>query len=185
MPAAANLLERATTLLPGDDYLRLRLLPSLGRALIERGEWERAETVLSEAAEAGRGEGEPGVAADAAVALCFMRLHTDPQTSHEKARRELEDAIRVFEELHDEAGLARAFSLAALLPFWRGETEAALEELERAALHAHRAGDRAQEMESLRFMLAAALHGPMPVAAGLERVAMTSEGVRRERVCSM
>src|SRR3989475_12928125 len=43
MPAAANLLERATTVLPKEDSRRLSRLPSLGRALIELGEWERAE----------------------------------------------------------------------------------------------------------------------------------------------
>ena len=185
MPAAASLLERATALLSGDE--RLSLLPSLGRVLIERGEWDRAEIVLSEAAEAGRAEGGQGIAADAVVGLCFIKLHTDPHTSHKEMRQELEGAIRVFEELQDEAGLARALGIAGRLPFWRGEAGIAVDELERAALYAHRAGDRVQEMESLRGVLAAALHGPMPVAAALDRVAdverrTTRAGAPDERI---
>jgi len=39
MPASANLLERAADLLPRGNRLRLELLPVLGRALIEGGEW--------------------------------------------------------------------------------------------------------------------------------------------------
>jgi len=181
MPAAANLLERATALLPSDEGRCLSVLPSLGRALIERGQLERAEAVLSEAIESGRAAGERGVAADAAVALSFVRLHTDPRSSHEKVRLELENAIRVFEELHDEGGLARALGLAAVLRLWDGQAATAIDELERAARHAHAGGDRAQEVESLRFLLVAVLHGPIPVASALERVEGIGRRVRRHR----
>ena len=58
--AAADLLERATSLLPADDPGRLSLLPSLGRALREAGEMERADRVLSEAVERGRAVGARG-----------------------------------------------------------------------------------------------------------------------------
>jgi class 3 adenylate cyclase/tetratricopeptide (TPR) repeat protein len=172
LPAAINLLDRALALLPGEGELRLRLrlLPPLGRALLDRGDWERAKAVLSEAAETGEAEGERGVAADAAAGLCFLRLHTDPDTSHDEITRDLDDAIRVLEEVHDEAALARAASLAGLLPFWRGDAEAALPQLEQAALHARRAGDRSQELFTLRSLLTAAFHGPMPVEAVLELI---------------
>ena len=49
MPAVANLLERAAALLAPDDPRRLHVLPSLGRALMEAGEMQRAESVLEEA----------------------------------------------------------------------------------------------------------------------------------------
>lgn len=59
--------------------------------------------------------------------------------------------------------------------FWRGDVGAAMQDLERAARYARAAGDRAQELESLRYVLGAALFGPAPVASALDRV----EDVRR------
>ena len=156
MRAAVRLLDRAARLRPPDDPQRLRLLPSLGRALVEVNEWKRAGVVLSEALEAG----EPGVAADAAVAHAYVRLHTDPESSHAKARAELDAAIRVFEEIGDEAGLARALSIGGLLRFWRGDAAGAIEEYERGARLARNAGDRPQEIQDLQFVLLAVVCGP-------------------------
>ena len=185
MPAAVQLLERAAALHPAEDPQRLRLLPSLGRALTEQGEWERADALLSEAVAAGRAAGEHGAAADAAVALTFVRLHTDPESSHTKVRSELEAAIRVFEEIDDDAGLARALSVGGMLRFWRGNAADAIEELERAARCARDAGDRPQEVQTLQFVLLALLYGPTPVASALERVEdirRRTEGTRRLEV---
>jgi class 3 adenylate cyclase/tetratricopeptide (TPR) repeat protein len=168
--AATRLLERAAALSPADDPNRLRLLPSLGRALTEAGDWDRAEAVLSEAVEAGRAGGQPGAAADASVARTYLRLHTDPESSHVKVRAALDAAISVFEEIDDEAGLARALSIAGMLRLWRGDAADAIEELERAARLARDAGDRPQEIQDLQFVLIATLVGPVPVAAALEQV---------------
>jgi tetratricopeptide (TPR) repeat protein len=167
--AASSLLERAVALPSAEDPQRLRLLPFLGRALVEAGEWERADAVLSEAVEAGRAAGEAGAAADAVVALTFVRLHIDPETSHAKVRAELEPAIGVFEELDDRAGLGRALSIAGMLGLWRGEAAGAIEEIERAAQLVREAGDRPAELQALHFVLVAALVGPMPVSAALEK----------------
>jgi class 3 adenylate cyclase/tetratricopeptide (TPR) repeat protein len=187
MSAATNLFERTIALLPSGER-QLSVLPSLGRVLIERGEWERAHAVLSEAVDAGRAAGDRGAAADAAVALWYVQLHTDPQTSHEKVSDELQGAMRVFEELHDDGGLARALGLAGMLRFWAGEAAAAIEELERAARHARDAGDRAQAVQSLQYVLMAALYGPMPVAAALrlvEDVKRRAAGDRRLEVAAL
>jgi class 3 adenylate cyclase/predicted ATPase len=168
--AASRLLERAEALLPAADPQRLQLLLPLGRALVEAGEWERADAALSEAAETAKATGEEGVAADAAVALTYVRLHTDPESSHAKVRKELEAASRVFEQLGDEAGLGRALSVGGMLRLWRGDAAGAVEELERAARIAREAGDRAQEIQNLQFVLIAVLSGPMPVEPALELV---------------
>ncbi|MDQ2982913.1 MAG: AAA family ATPase [Actinomycetota bacterium] len=182
MPASVRLFERAAALLPLADPQRLRLLPSLGRALIENGEWDRAGALLSEAVEMGEAAGERGVAADAAVSRAFVELHTDPTMSHAKARDVLEAAVSVFEETGDEAGLARALSTDGMLRLWAGNLAQGLDELERAARHAREAGDRPQEIQTLQFALLAALYGPMPVASALERIediGGRAEGARR------
>jgi class 3 adenylate cyclase/tetratricopeptide (TPR) repeat protein len=169
MPAAANLLGRSAGLLPSDDRRRLILLPSLGRALMEAGEMERADLVLSEAIEKGSAAGERRAAADAAVALCFVRSHTHSEPVDEIARR-LESAIRFFTKIDDDAGLARAFSVAGMLRLWRGEAAAASEDLRRAGRHARDVRDRTQEAETLRWALLAIVFGPTPVHEALERV---------------
>jgi class 3 adenylate cyclase/tetratricopeptide (TPR) repeat protein len=170
-PAAVNLLDRASTLLPSNDARRLSLLTVLGRALMESGELERSDSVLSEAVERARAAGEDLAAAEAAVALAYLRAHTVPEMSDEEIAHELQGVIRVFEELGDETGLARALSLAGMLRYWRGEAAAAITDLEQAAGYARRAGDRAQEAESLQYVLMATLWGPKGVDEALERVA--------------
>ncbi|MGH3137217.1 MAG: ATP-binding protein [Gaiellaceae bacterium] len=178
--AAANLLERAVALLPVDDRRRLELLPSFGRVLREAGQMAQADAVLSEAVERGRAAGMRGVEADAAVALADLRFHRPAHTGvgREEVLRELDGAIPVFEELGDEAGLARALCLAGKLRFWKGESGAALEDLERAARYARNAGDRAQEAESLQYVIAVMHRGPMPVEEALER--LEEMGLRAE-----
>jgi class 3 adenylate cyclase/tetratricopeptide (TPR) repeat protein len=188
MRAATTLLARAVALYPSHDTRRLSLLPSLGRALQEAGKWDRAEEVLSEAVEVGLATGERRVAADGAVALVHLRLFTGAIPSQEKAKRELANAVAVFEEFGDEAGQARAVGLVGQLKFWAGNAASAIEDLERAAHHAHNAGDRMQEIQSLGYVLIAAVNGPMPVASALERAEQMRgqvEGDRRLQVTTM
>jgi class 3 adenylate cyclase/tetratricopeptide (TPR) repeat protein len=169
MRAATSLLSRAADLYPSDDVRRLAVLPGLGRALHEAGQWDRAEKVLSESVRLGVARGERRLTADASVALTHLRLFSDPETTHDKIRGELADPVKVFEELADAAGLARALGLAGQVRFWAGESAAAIEDLERAARYAREAGDRLQESLSLNYVLIASVHGPTPVEVGLQR----------------
>jgi tetratricopeptide (TPR) repeat protein len=169
-PAAVNLLERAIGLLPSDHRLRLDLLPPLGRALFEGGEMQRADSLLSEAVARAPYADERAVVTDAKVALSFLRLLTAPETSAEVVTCELEDAIRVFEELGNKPGLARALGVGGILRFWQGDVVAAAEDLERAAGYARDVDDRAQEAESAQYMVIALVWGPTPVPVALERV---------------
>ncbi len=146
---------------------------------------ERANSLLSEAVQSARSVGERGLAADAAVALSYLRLLAVPETSDEEVARDLEHAIRVFEGLGDEARLARALGVAGILRYWQGEAVAAGEDLKRAARYARDVGDRAQEAQSLLYVLMAIAFGPTPVAEGLERVEdfrPRAEGNRRFEV---
>ena len=59
VPAAANLLERAISLLPGRDRERARLLPVLGGVLLDAGDFSRADTVCVEAISEARAVGDP------------------------------------------------------------------------------------------------------------------------------
>jgi class 3 adenylate cyclase/tetratricopeptide (TPR) repeat protein len=170
-PAAIGLFERAAALLPDADPTRLRMLVSIGYALTDTGDWEKAGVLLADAVRIGEAAGERLAAADATVALTFVTLHTDPETLHVDARAELASAIRVFEELGDQAALGRALSLLGMLRFWAGEMAPAIEELELAARHAREAGDRTQEVVVLAFSVMGLLYGPEPVPSALDKMA--------------
>jgi tetratricopeptide (TPR) repeat protein len=93
--------------------------------------------------------------------------------------------MRVFEELDDKAGLARALGGAAMVRYWAGEGAQAIEEQERAARLAHEAGDRTQEQRSLAAIVMALAYGPVPVSDGLKRldeIESRLEGTTRLRV---
>jgi class 3 adenylate cyclase/tetratricopeptide (TPR) repeat protein len=170
-PAAVRLFRRAAALLPVESVERLRLLPPLGEALTEVGAWEEARTLLSEAAATARSIGDRGAAAEAAVGLVYVELHTEAGASHGKARAELESALRVFEELDDKAGQARALRTAAQIRMWSGENARAVEEMERAARLAQESGDRTQELRSLSGISMALGYGSLPADDVLERLA--------------
>jgi class 3 adenylate cyclase len=188
MAATTSLLRRATALLSVDDPRRVRLLPMLGRALLDRGEWDEARDVLSEAVHTGGAIGERAAVADASVGLAFHRLHTHRHASHADVRSDLFAAIEVFEELDDAAALARALTLAGNLRFWSGDAAGAIEDLERAARHAHEAGDIAQEADSLRAKMVAALYGPTQVetaARVVVDVRARARGSRKAEVAAL
>jgi class 3 adenylate cyclase/tetratricopeptide (TPR) repeat protein len=168
MSAAANLLERATGLLPAHDRDRATLLPALGKALVDRGQWESAAAVLTDAMELSRELRLNAVQAEAIVVLAFVDLHTRAGTSQAHAAAELEKAMRLFELAGDERGLARAMTEAGRLPYWRGETTLAVERFGLAATHARAAGDRAQELDARAAMLVAMVDGATPIDAALE-----------------
>ena len=183
--AATSLLARAVDLLPPGDARRRSLLPAFGRALFEAGQWDRADEVLSEAVSEARAAGDRRMAAEGSVALTHLRLFRGSVISHEMARSELADAVRVFQEFDDEAGLARALGLAGQLRMWAGEAAAAIEDLERAAEYARAAGDRLQEVTSLHYVLISSVHGPISVTSGLERAELIAgdvEGDHRLKV---
>jgi tetratricopeptide (TPR) repeat protein len=103
------------------------------------------------------------------VQRAFLLLHTDPERSTDEARREADRAVSVFEELGDELELARASQLAAYVEYFDGLLGTQEAMLERALVHARRAGDAREEARILRWLASSALWGPVPVAEGIRR----------------
>jgi tetratricopeptide (TPR) repeat protein len=97
-------------------------------------------------------------------------LHGGLSTTHEEIADGLAGAMPALREAGDEAALARAMRLSGMLLFWRGQTEAALVELERAEAFARSAGAGAEEMECRRMIVSTMFHGSSPVEAVLERI---------------
>jgi class 3 adenylate cyclase/tetratricopeptide (TPR) repeat protein len=185
--AAVSLLGRAEGLFAPDDRRRLDILPVLGRALQDRGDWERSQAILTDAMSRAHAAGDRRIEADASVALAHIDLFTDALPSHEEIRARLVEPLRVFEELGDEAGLGRALGLAGQLRFWGGDSASAIVDLQRAAAHARAAGDRQQESQSLGYVVIASVHGSTPLEQALEvcrQARANVDGDRRLEVAS-
>jgi class 3 adenylate cyclase/tetratricopeptide (TPR) repeat protein len=168
MPAAVDLLSRAVSLRPESDERRLALLPELGAALREAGELTRADEVLSEALEAGRGTGNRRAELAALIERAALRLASEPEDDPDL--KEVEASIPALEELGDDRALAAAWSLIGRRQgLWKGRFAHGEAALERALIHARRLGDRQQEALILGQLALSALMGPTPVDEAVTR----------------
>ncbi len=181
MPAAANLLSRARTLLSVNEPDRLELLPQLAFAFWEMGDLAGSEGVLAEATEAATRSGDAGLQAHALVLGLSMGMWTNPEGWTAEAEATAPRAIAAFEEVGDERGLAHAWSLLGLVHLSRahfGPAEVAWRE---AAAHAHAAGDRRDELESLSWVPLTVWAGPTHVDDGLRRCRELLESVAGDK----
>ncbi len=169
MPAAVNLLSRATALLPSHHTRRLELLPELALALMEAGEFDRLLAAAREMEEAAAETGDVGLQAHAIVIGLWIRLFTSPEGWAAEADREARRAIETFGRLGDERGLARAWSLVGLVGMLSARFGPAEEAWGRAVEHAQRAGNRREALEGLSWAAAAVWLGPTPAQEGLRR----------------
>ncbi|HEX9411783.1 MAG TPA: adenylate/guanylate cyclase domain-containing protein [Actinomycetota bacterium] len=167
LPAAVNLLERAAALLAPRDIGRLELLADLGLALLESGEYARADDVLEEATRAADESGNDRMKAHATIASMRVRLQTNPEGIVEEILRASKRIIPLFERIEDHQGLARVWNLVAWAHQFKLRAAERLEALERALEHARRAGDRREEVDCLFFLTSPPMRGPMPVSQAL------------------
>jgi class 3 adenylate cyclase/tetratricopeptide (TPR) repeat protein len=168
MPAAVNLLSRATKLLPEKESARVELLPQLAFALLETGDFARLEEVVVETAQMANASGDPGLQAHAVILGLRMRAFRLEGWA-EDAEKEAMRAISVFEEFGDELGQSKAWSLLGQVRLYKAQFVLGEEAWENAAAHAHRAGDRRDEMESLSWAALCVWAGPTPAEQGLRR----------------
>jgi tetratricopeptide (TPR) repeat protein len=169
MPAAVNLLTRAVSVLPSSDRVRLESLPSLAFALIETGDFSRLEMVAVELKKAAADSGESGLEAHAKLVELWLRLFTNPEGWAEDAMNEATHGIGVFEELGDDVGLSRSWALLGLVYLYTTQFGPSEEAWERSTMHAHRAGNVREELESLSWVPICVWAGPTPVPEALER----------------
>jgi DNA-binding SARP family transcriptional activator len=169
MPATVNLLGRAAALPTPRGCVGLAALPELGYALFEIGEVDEASTVLADARERARADGNRGVEWRVAITRPRIEMYRDPgEIDLDALSAETETAIEVLSELGDEAGLARAFMVFSDILWSQGRLRETSEAATRAAEHARHAGNRREVGWALGQNALCAIHGPMPVADGLE-----------------
>ena len=169
MPAAINLLERATSVLDQDEPMRAALIPDFAEALDARGDFARAEQLLGDAIESAVRRGDKSQEMEAAVVRALVRNSTGPTGQSSELLREAEIAIPVLEEAKNQSGLARAWRLVAFVHGTAGRYGAAQEALDQVIENARWAGDLRQEGRSLANYGWCALYGPMPVPEAIDR----------------
>ena len=168
MPATVKLLTRANSLM-GENPERLELLPDLAIALVETGEFAAAESLLEETMREAKRLDHAGVQAHAMLAGLLLQLSTRPQEWTDRAIGEAEQAARIFEEIDDQRGLAKAWGVIGEHHWTRCHFANAEVAYEVSLRHARAAGDERQESWALYKLAAGAAWGPVPVAEGIAR----------------
>jgi DNA-binding SARP family transcriptional activator/tetratricopeptide (TPR) repeat protein len=158
-PAGLNLVSRAVSLLTPDDPLRVDLVPNV-RVVQGMQDLDWADRVLTEAVEAAATSGDRRLAAHALVQRGLLRLFTASDVTTQELTQSAEQTIKVFEELDDDLGLARAWRLVAQAHYLGRSGAASAEASERALTHARAAADRFEQHEIVEWLVIALLLGP-------------------------
>jgi DNA-binding SARP family transcriptional activator len=167
--AAVNLLDRAATLLPGDDPALGRLYTNLGTALIEAGQFEKAKATLYHAQRITAANGDDLQHAHARVQALLLHLSMNPKEAAIDIARALPELRREFEASQDDRGICNTLQLEAALHWDHSRSGAAEYAWLRAADYARKVNDRRQLADILTWLASAALWGPTPAQKGIQR----------------
>jgi class 3 adenylate cyclase/tetratricopeptide (TPR) repeat protein len=181
-PAAANLLRRALMVGMPAGAERGAILYHLGVALGEVGDAGAAFAALDEAVSLAALSGDRSLEWLARIGRSEVQSEADPHSlTTEAFREELEEAIRAFEELGDETGLATAWRELAFLEFMPCLYDRAEREARRALAHARACGEDRLLSESVRTLLFAQTFGSTTPEAGYRTLDGLSEDISRSR----
>ena len=162
--SARALLARAASLLPTDGLRRIELSVALGVALVDTAEFLEAERVLEEALRSATAVGDERLRLRAELELLSARAYRESDMRHRIALAETaQRAIPVFEVAGDDLALARAWNLFSDLDWAACRWTARAEALERALVHARRAGDHNTEVMIAHHLAVAYGQGPATV----------------------
>jgi predicted ATPase len=167
--AAVNLLDRAATLLPGDDPALGRLYTTLGTALIEAGQFEKAKAALDHAQRITAANGDERQQAHARVQALLLHLKVNPSEGAIDISRALPELRREFEANQDDLGICNTLQLEAALHWDHSRSGAAEYSWLCAADYARKVNDRRQLADIVSWLASAALWGQTPVPEGIER----------------
>ena len=160
-------LDRALARRPADLRLRADLARLLGAVLLEGGDLDRAETVLSEGAEVAAAAGAPAV--QARIAVLRADIRNLQGLGNAEALAECEAAAAVLESEGDLGGLAEALTAAGRLRFWLGDIPASHVILERAIACARQSGNRRTQMRASHWLAVTFSLLAIPADTGVAR----------------
>jgi class 3 adenylate cyclase/tetratricopeptide (TPR) repeat protein len=182
MPAAADLLGRAVRLLPNDDPTRVELLSDLAEAQMELGEFEPSAGSVAAAVVAAAQLGDPRLSALAQLHRVALGVRAPEVASPEgDPERSIDDAIAVLEAAGDEAGLARAWRVWAMLRGRAGRYDDVAEAAERIIDHATRASEERLVARGISIYANNAVLGSRPVGEISARMETLLERARGDR----
>ena len=180
--AAVNLFQRTVAVAPAMHLKRLAVLPELGEALLELGDFERARAVIDEAAAAAEQTGDVRLAASARLRRMFVRLYGgEPGDWGTEALRAAEDAIAALQPMQAHNELAIAWRLTAFVHGVAGRYVQANEATVHYMEHARRAGNKRLLARSGLGLANGLLPGPTPVLEGIAQCERILEDVRDDR----
>jgi class 3 adenylate cyclase len=182
MHAAANLLRRASQLLPTNDRTRVWILPDLADTLGELGEFEHARAVVSEAAGLADEIWDHSLAAYVGLIGLLVDFYAGAGEGWSvRAIAAADAAEEVLAESGHQAGLALVSRLRWYVANAAGRFGAAAEAAEQIVDHARRAGDPRLAMRGSIGLSMAALMGPMPTTLAILRCESLLADVRGDR----
>jgi DNA-binding SARP family transcriptional activator/predicted ATPase len=167
--AAVNLLDRTAALLPGDDPVLGRLYTTLGTALIEAGQFEKAKAALYHAQRITAANGDERQHAHARVEALLLHLNMSPDEAEMEIARALPGLRREFDASQDDLGICRTLQLEAALQWNHARSGAAEYAWLRASDYARKVNDRRQLADIFSWLASAALWGPTPAPEGIRR----------------
>ncbi len=167
--AAASLLVRAVDLTFEDDRRRVQLLTELGGTLNRIGDSSPAERALTEALDLGASIGDDLLEARARIDLWWTRTTILGSSVLSEMPQEIEGLLPILEQHDDDLGLTKAWQLLAEREAFACRYDSMREPLERALIHARRAGDRLEEAEVMWSLMYAYAWGSEPISEGIRR----------------
>jgi class 3 adenylate cyclase/tetratricopeptide (TPR) repeat protein len=168
--AAVNLLRRAAGTLPADQLPHLRLLPDLGEALMETGEFDEAELVLNTAIAGAEAIGDASLVAEATLVRLLVEQYSfEGEDWSARVMEAVESATPIFERDGYHPGLALAARLQVGLHGTANRYGQAAAASEQVIDHARAAGDSRLERRGAVGYALSALYGPTPVGEAIER----------------
>ena len=160
-------LDRVLAQRLADLRLRADLLRLLGAMLLEGGDLDRADIVLSEGSEVAAAAGAPAVQARIRVLRADVRNLRG--AGNAEALAECEAAAAILEPEGDLDGLAEALTAAGRLLFWLGDIAASHVALERAITSARHGGNRRTQMRASHWLAVTFSLLAIPADAGVAR----------------
>ena len=181
IPAAAGLLQRASTLLPPGHAERPRLRLDAAEALTEQGLFDEAGAMLHAAIDEAHELSDRVLEATAQIQELELLYTVDPEAVEPTIVAGVESHLPELESLEAHDGLARAWRLIMFvreMGLQWGESEAAAQ---LTLDHARLAGNRLMVARAIPSLGYCALSGPTPVPEAIERCRALLEEVSGDR----
>jgi tetratricopeptide (TPR) repeat protein len=166
--AAVNLLDRVAVLLPADDPALGRVYTSLGTALIEAGQLEKARAALAHAQRITAANGDERLHAHARVQALLLHYKMNPDEAAIEITRSLPELRHEFDLAQDDLGICGILQLEAAMAWNHARSSTAEDAWQRAAECARKVNDRRQLADILAWLASAALWGPTPAPLGIQ-----------------